>query len=138
MGRLFLIVTTLFSISVAADQMVNCGYKMFGAEVWRVQVLVYSNGEPASSVQVIQPGSSVKQPNIPLERSEDQLVHLLIGKGNPEELVKMIVYKEIKREGQSLLINPKAPIMGELWGECSITDEPTEDPKGSTASAVVR
>lgn len=105
--------------SLWANTLVHCDYVFMNVPMSSVEIMVYDDGEPASSVQVTMQGSTHKETATPEVRAADEFVHVWISKEKPENTIEMVVYNTKRTEGQSKIVNHQMPIAKEIWGECT-------------------
>lgn len=114
----------LFAIAAAnADQLqgktTHCDYKYMGVDFTVVDLMIYENGEPASSADVQMYGRTTKVPVTREVKAEGEDIHVWLDKDRPGNEVEMIVYKDRQPEGDSKLTNHNVPIGQDVWGECT-------------------
>lgn len=119
--RAFALIFLVFGFEAIAESRVACQYAFYGAPFTKIEVVIYDDGEPAPSVLITPTGatSPQKATATPEVRAENEYIHLWIAKEDPNNMLEMIVYKEKLAGGQSKLINPNAPFVKEMWGDCS-------------------
>lgn len=116
-----LIALLFTSFYATADTTLNCSYAYMNVPMTDIELLIYADGEPASSVQVTMgPGTPTHKESVtPEVRAADEFVHLWISKEKPENAIEMIVYTSKKSEGQSVIINHQVPLGSHVWGNCT-------------------
>jgi hypothetical protein len=97
----------------------DCHYSFMSVPFSEVQ-LGFSEAGPEEFVTILVQGRSHRESYTPAEAAPDMLLHGWISKESKENSIEMIVYKEAKKSGQSVLINSRMPMGKEMWGKCAI------------------
>lgn len=104
-----------------AETTINCNYSYQNFPTATVQIYVDDTGAPASSAQIAQPpGSPVHKESVtPEARASDEFLHIWLSKENAGNAIEMVVYRDPKTQGNSVLINHNVPFGQEMWGNCT-------------------
>jgi hypothetical protein len=98
----------------------TCTYKLVGYEFAKVQIGVLANGELEDYVTVSQQGRAHRESCTPELLKDGEEMHLWISKESKDNSIELFIYREPKRYGKSLMINPHIPMGKEMWGECIV------------------
>lgn len=117
---------TLFAallLAVAAHaepaRTLDCSYTFMSVPFTEVQLGMGETGTD-EFVTVITQGRAHRESFTLEPAAADMLLHGWISKESAENQIEMIVYKEPKKQGQSVLINHKMPMGKEVWGKCAV------------------
>lgn len=121
--RLNMLLTSLFLFAphaFAEDKNLVCNYLFYDVPLAKVEFSIDSEGTPSAGAMVTigTAGQARKEPLTPQTPAPDEFLHLWIAKNEPGNTLEMIIYKEKKELGRSILINPGTTIGRELWGDC--------------------
>ena len=105
--------------SAGPARTLDCNYTFMSVPFTEVQ-LGLSEAGTDEFVTVITQGRGHRESFTPEATAADMLLHGWISKESAENQIEMIVYKEPKKQGQSVLINHKMPMGKEVWGKCAL------------------
>jgi hypothetical protein len=114
-----LLLTRALTAQAAPAHLLDCHYSFMSVPFSEVQ-LGFTETGPEEFVTISVQGRSHRESYTPAETAPDMLLHGWISKESKENSLEMIVYKEARKAGQSVLINSRMPMGKEMWGQCAI------------------
>jgi hypothetical protein len=110
-----------FLASVAkaqGEQEFVCSYNSYGVPFAEVTLKRLADGGFADSAKISIQGQTHHE-SFTVDRLEPgEVIHGWLSLENPENTLELIVYSESQKQGNSKMINSRAPVGKEMWGTC--------------------
>lgn len=96
----------------------HCSYSMYGAPFADVHFRV-RNGKTDDFAKIVFQGRESLETITQEFCASDEVLHVWLSKESPDNNLELIIYGTDSEKGNSKLINPRIPVLKELWGRCS-------------------
>jgi hypothetical protein len=113
-----LALVTLFWTLPASATHYSCDYSFMGFPFTHLEFEIDQDGKPSDFVIATSNGVSHQETLTPDVKQPDQLLRAWLSKESPDNTIELILYREAKTGGNSVLINHNVPISKEVWGNC--------------------
>ena len=108
----------IFPIISPAASIVDCNYNFFGAPFASMQLTYDDAGNIGPEAKIIFYGKNTVESVTPVAKAAGEIEHFLLSKELSDQPIEVIIYAEATQQGNSQMINPKAPIGKTAWGNC--------------------